>query len=322
MQPARFTDLMPPASPRVSVVMANLNGAAHIAQAVRSVLGQSETALELIVSDDGSNDDSLARAAAAAGGDPRLIVLRSEAARTGPAAARNRALAAANGAWIAIVDNDDFIAPHRLAHLIDAAERDGADIAADDLHIFYEDHATPAHRHLQGPLAQAPRWISALDYAASNVMFANDAGLGYLKPVFRREGPYGAPRYDETLRIGEDHNLIQRMLIAGARMRIYPEPLYHYRKHAASISHRLGTPAIEAMLAAHAGLNAGDDAQLKRALDRQRRALERAHAYARLIDALKARDAAAAFKAVAARPSAVTLLSQPIAARMRRLTRG
>ena len=51
---------------RVSVIMANLNGAAHIAAAVRSVLRQTERSLELIVSDDGSSDDSLAQARDAA----------------------------------------------------------------------------------------------------------------------------------------------------------------------------------------------------------------------------------------------------------------
>ena len=77
------------AGPRVSVIMANLNGAAHIAAAVHSVLRQTETSLELIVSDDGSSDDSLATARAAAAGDPRLVLLTSEKARTGPAATRS-----------------------------------------------------------------------------------------------------------------------------------------------------------------------------------------------------------------------------------------
>lgn len=308
-----------PAEPRVSVIMANLNGAPHIDPAVRSVLRQTEPALELIISDDGSSDDSLARAAQAAAGDARLIVLRSEASPSGPAAARNRAMARARGRWIAIVDNDDFIEPHRLAHLIDAAERDGADIAADDLNTFYDDGARPPHRHLRGSLARAPSWVSAADYAASNVMFGKDAGLGYLKPIFLRDGQHGSQwRYDETLRIGEDYDLIQRMLLAGARMRLYPEPLYHYRKHARSISHRLSLAAIEAMLAANARLDARGDAAAAAAFARQRAALQRAHAFTRLVEALKARDAKAALAAAAARPSALFLLRQPLLARLMR----
>ena len=46
--------------PVVSVVMANFRGAAHLARAMTSVLAQSERRLELILSDDASDDDSLA----------------------------------------------------------------------------------------------------------------------------------------------------------------------------------------------------------------------------------------------------------------------
>jgi succinoglycan biosynthesis protein ExoO len=72
---AAFGDDM---STRVSVIMANLNGAAHIAEAVRSVLSQTEPALELLLCDDGSTDDSLARAEAAAAGDARLRIVPAQ----------------------------------------------------------------------------------------------------------------------------------------------------------------------------------------------------------------------------------------------------
>lgn len=309
-------------APLVSVLMANLNGARHIAGAVRAVLDQSLTDLELIVSDDGSTDESPALAAAEAGGDERFILLRSEIARTGPAAARNRALARARGRWIAIVDNDDVIEPDRLKTLIDAAERDGADIAADDMLVFYEGQARAPHGHLPAAMTGAPSWVSPAEYARSNIMFAGGAALGYLKPVFRRAGRYGpAPRYDESLRIGEDYDLVQRMLLAGGRMRLYPEKLYRYRKHAGSISHRLSLEAIEAMLAGLARLDAGGDAELAAAFARQRAALERARAFTQLVEALKARNAGAAAAAIAARPSALMLMREPIAARLGRLRR-
>ncbi|HJS80087.1 MAG TPA: glycosyltransferase family 2 protein, partial [Vitreimonas sp.] len=200
-------------TPLVSVIMANLNGAAHIAEAVRSVLRQTERSLELIVSDDGSSDNSLQVAANAAQGDPRLVLLKSEQARTGPAAARNRALAIARGRWIALVDNDDFIHPERLERLIGAAEQDGADIAADDLLVFYEDGARAPHAHLRGALARASHWITAAAYERSNRLLSGRRALGYLKPVLRRSL---APAYNESLRIGEDSDLILRLLVNGA----------------------------------------------------------------------------------------------------------
>ncbi|MDZ4692887.1 glycosyltransferase [Terricaulis sp.] len=301
------------AAPRVSVIMANLNGAAHIAAAVRSVLRQTETALELIISDDGSTDDSLARARAAAAGDPRLVILTSEIARTGPAAARNRALAKARGRWVAIVDNDDAIHPERLERLINDAESDGADIAADDLLTFYDSIEKPPHAHLRRALAARPHWIDAAAYERSNRLLGAGPALGYLKPVFRRALD---AHYDETLRIGEDSELILRLLIGGAKFRLYPDLGYFYRKHDASISHRLDLAAIEALDTAHAKLEAGAAPDLLRELRAGAAARTDAAAFTKLITALKARDFGGAISHAMARPSALILLKDPIRARL------
>ena len=296
--------------------MANHNGTAYIAAAVRSVLRQTERALELIVSDDCSSDDSVARARQAAGDDPRLIIITS-AKQTGPAAARNRALAAARGKWIAIVDSDDYIHPERLDKLIRYAAADGADIVADNLLTFYEGRELPPHLHLSG--APAPRWISAADYVRSNFKNGGRASFGYLKPLFRRLDANGAPaRYDETLTIAEDFDLILRLQLAGARMRLYPDPLYFYRKHAHSISHRQSAASLEAILAANDKIAQANqsDAELQSAMRKQRAGLEATLAFSKLISVLKARDIGAAAKIAIARPAALLQLSQPISARL------
>lgn len=298
-------------APRVSVIMANLNGAAHIAAAVRSVLRQTETHLELIISDDGSTDDSLARAREAAAGDPRLRIITSEQSRTGPAATRNRALDAARGEWIAIVDNDDYIDAERLQRLIGAAEADGADIAADDLLTFYDSVEKPPHGHLRG----ATGWISAATYERSNRLLGPGPALGYLKPIFKRAL---AARYDETLRIGEDSELILRLLINGARFRIYPELGYFYRKHDASISHRLDVGAIEALDGAYARLDPGADTELAREIANGAAARADAKAFTKLIEALKAKNLGAAAGIALKRPSSLWLLKAPVLARLNR----
>jgi glycosyltransferase involved in cell wall biosynthesis len=303
-------------TPLVSVIMANLNGAAHIAEAVRSVLRQTERSLELIVSDDGSSDNSLQVAANAAQGDPRLVLLKSEPARTGPAAARNRALAIARGRWIALVDNDDFIHPERLERLIGAAEQDGADIAADDLLVFYEDGARAPHAHLRGALARASHWITAAAYERSNRLLSGRRALGYLKPVLRRSL---APAYNESLRIGEDSDLILRLLVNGARMRVYPEIGYFYRKHTRSISHRLDAASIAAMNAAYARIDARGDRALEREIRYGAAARADAFAFTELVRALKARDFGGALRIAVERLNALYLLKDPIAARLPRV---
>jgi succinoglycan biosynthesis protein ExoO len=308
--------------PLVSVIMANFNGEAHIATAVRSVLGQSLGALELILSDDGSTDGSLERARVAAAGDERLRILEG-GPRSGPGAARNRAIAVARGDWLAIVDSDDVIHRERLARLLAAAERDGADIVADDKIVFYEEHAAPPHAFLKGARARGPTSATAADYADSDRVMSHASGLGYLKPVIRRAaaGPE-ALRYDESLKIAEDYDLIVRLLLGGARMRIEPGLWYFYRKHEGSISHRLGVAEIDAMLAAHdRQAEAARDRATREALGRRRRSLEDVRAFCNLVDALKAWRLGAAVGIAVRRPAALWLLRRPVLDRLGRRAR-
>jgi glycosyltransferase involved in cell wall biosynthesis len=97
-----------------SVIMPAYNSAAYIAAAIASVVAQSEPDWELIVSDDGSRDDTVAIVQQAAASDPRIRLLTG-ASNRGPAQARNAAIAAARGRYIAFLDSDDLWKPEKLA---------------------------------------------------------------------------------------------------------------------------------------------------------------------------------------------------------------
>ena len=276
------TSLTPPV---VSVVMANYRGAAHLASAMASVLAQTERRLELILSDDASDDDSLTIARRIAATDDRVRVIAAPQ-NAGPAATRNRALDAAQGDWIAIVDSDDLIHPDRLARLITAADAAGADLVADDLVYF---GAVPQGRTLLQPLdLAAPMMLGAAPYLRSNDPGASLPPYGYLKPVIRRATLAGL-RYDAGLRIGEDHDLVLRLLIRGARFLLLPDPLYAYRRHAGSISHRLSVATVEAMLQAHRALPPMPDPETQAAAASVDRQLRRALRYEHLVADIKAR---------------------------------
>ena len=121
--------------PVVSVIMANYNGAAHLPQALNSVLGQTVRDVEVIVADDASPDRSGDIVSQFMQGDRRVSLIES-AENRGPGAARNDALRAARGEWVAIVDSDDIIHPERFEILLSAARSHGADAIADDLLFF------------------------------------------------------------------------------------------------------------------------------------------------------------------------------------------
>lgn len=296
--------------PRVSVVIANYNGARYLDAAIRSALQQTVASIEVIVVDDQSQDDSVAVARAIAACDPRVVV-EQLAHNGGPSAARNRALALARGEWLAILDSDDLMHPDRIDRLIAIAERDGADIVADDLLIFADDDSVPPRRFFE-PAASEPAWIELSAYLGSGRMFAKEPSLGFLKPVIRRAAleRHGI-RYDEGLRIGEDDVLIVQMLTAGLRYRLVPTLGYFYRKHGSSISHRITARDLEAIAVANArarrSLPPGDTAAV-RAMDRRDASIDRALAFTAAVTALKARRPVAAARALARRPGAIPLL--------------
>jgi len=101
-----------PAELLVSVIVPAYNAAATIDATLESVRGQSYRHLEVLVIDDGSTDDTAARVERHAAADPRVRLLRQPNA--GVAAARNRGLRAASGAYVAPVDADDLWHPHKI----------------------------------------------------------------------------------------------------------------------------------------------------------------------------------------------------------------
>ena len=108
--------LAPTLMPKLSVIVANFNGAAHLDACLRSLTRQSLSNLEIIVVDDGSTDDSVARLSQWAARDRRVVALTNRGAK-GPAGARNTGLAAARGEWIGIVDSDDLVFARRFESL-------------------------------------------------------------------------------------------------------------------------------------------------------------------------------------------------------------
>ncbi|MDB5536339.1 MAG: glycosyltransferase family 2 protein [Devosia sp.] len=266
--------------------MANYQAGDKLVPAMQSVLRQSVADLELIVCDDASGDDSIAIVERFMRDDPRISLIRADA-NGGPARSRNRGLEAARGQWIAIVDSDDIIHPERFERLLAAANHAGADIIADDLLHFYEDGA-PASLLLgagQDTLfsVNAAQWVGA--------GFDGSAPLGYLKPMIRAE-VLGDLRYDESLRIGEDYDLVLRLLLAGANMSILPEPYYLYRRHSGSISHRLSVADLEAMIISQTVMRAWLGAvppELAQAFDRRQEQLGNGLAFEELVAAIKGR---------------------------------
>jgi succinoglycan biosynthesis protein ExoO len=237
-------------SPKISVIMANHQGEQHIQEAVHSVLAQTHRNLELVVADDGSTDESVAIVRDLAQRDPRIRLLTLPE-QLGAGGARNRALEACTGSWVAIMDSDDVLHPDRLRRLLHAAEATHADAVSDDLVYFSEVPGAAGRTHLQALALSSRRTIVEADLVLSTLGRRDLPPLGYLKPLVRKSALLNL-RYNEDLPIGEDYELYLKLLRTGVRFEVVPEALYLYRRHSGSTSHRLTRQAIASMLAADA----------------------------------------------------------------------
>ncbi|XYD07001.1 glycosyltransferase [Methylobacterium sp. NMS12] len=241
----------------VSFIMAAHDAAPWIETAIRSALAQTGVAVEVVAVDDGSRDGTASVLARLAEADPRVRVIRladaGPGAPRGPSSARNAALNAARGRWIAILDADDLILPDRTRTLLDLALAADADIVADNPIPFTDMFDPQGPGMLEGGREPYLFEIDLAKYIACNQLLSRVTKLGYLKPMMRAEilRRHGI-RYDESVRIGEDFLLCLEALAAGARFVVTTYAGYGYRRGPSSLSHRLRQADIARLDAAFA----------------------------------------------------------------------
>jgi glycosyltransferase involved in cell wall biosynthesis len=174
------------------------NHARYVGEAVRSVIDQTCPDWQLIAVDDGSTDGSDEIVEKLARNEPRITLIRQ--ANAGPAAARNRALAASTGPWLTYLDSDDLWLPDALesyAAFIDANPQ------ADFIHGF-------RHRlNPDGSITESPGQFQDAPTGAAQLW--ERMYLSHLCVCYRRELIDQAGPYDESLRSCEDYELYLRM---------------------------------------------------------------------------------------------------------------
>lgn len=94
---------------KISVIIPAYNSAAFIADAVRSILDQSQPVDEIVIVDDGSTDDTQTVVESLSG--PIIYIKQPN---QGPSAARNTGIDAAKNDWIAFLDADDQWTPIKI----------------------------------------------------------------------------------------------------------------------------------------------------------------------------------------------------------------
>ena len=132
--------------PAISVIMPARNCAAYVAEAVQSILAQTFSDFELLVTDDASTDETYD--VLRGFGDARISLWRHETP-AGSAETRNELFARARGEYIALMDADDISLPERLEkqlHYLDTTGYGAAGCAISYLFASRTAHSAPERR--------------------------------------------------------------------------------------------------------------------------------------------------------------------------------
>ncbi len=123
------------ARPRVSLLMPVYNTERYLRESLESALSQDLLDIELVCMDDGSTDGSARILAEAASRDPRVRVLSK--GNSGYGDSMNRALEAARGEYVGILEPDDVMLPGALSALVGAGACGRAVRPVDDPWVFF-----------------------------------------------------------------------------------------------------------------------------------------------------------------------------------------
>jgi len=211
---------------RVSVLIPLYNRKAYIRETIESVLVQDYPDVELIVVDDGSTDggDKEVEQYAAEG---KLTLLRHpDRINKGQSAALNLALACARGEFVAVLDSDDLFMPGKLAAQVSFLQ------ANPDVGLVYGNGKGVDRNN---------KFLYEINYDHRSE--ESDPGAVLLDCYFllpqnslvRRSVYDQVGDFDETLRSGQDHDMLIRIAEITQLAHI-PVDLFRYRRHSDSIS--------------------------------------------------------------------------------------
>ena len=209
--------------PEVSIITPMYNASRWLPSLFESIRGQTFQNFEHLLADDLSTDDGVAIATALSRGDPRFHVLRMER-NGGPAAARNLAIAAARGRYLAFLDADDVWLPNKLEMQLAWTKQHG--------HAFtYHDY-----RHMSHDGARLGAVVSGPDVLTLETLHTRRGTGGCLSVMIDREQLPGF-RFPELQRtLPEDFLAWLAIIKRGCNGYRLPQDLGRYRLTPASRS--------------------------------------------------------------------------------------
>ncbi len=204
----------------VSIIMPTFNSAQHVEESIKSILAQTYTNWELIITDDNSTDDT------------RLILQRyaSEHKRikyfflyknSGAGYCRNNSIKHATGRYIAFCDSDDSWTPDKLERQLDLMEQKKCCLCYSAYYTCDEEDGS-----ING-IVKVPEKLTLKD-------MKHDNKIGCLTGIY--DSTWFGKFYMPTFRKRQDWGMFLKIMIKCEVAYGINEPLAYYRVNENSIS--------------------------------------------------------------------------------------
>jgi len=203
-------------TPRISVLLTSYNRENFIAEAIESVLAQTETDFELVICDDRSSDGTVDVINDYARRDSRIRFSINER-NLGDYGNRRQAASLARGRFLKYHDSDDVMYRHCLATMVEPLE-------AEPRAAF----AMSGPRSWPGgpcPMLLTPRLAYEREYLGSGLFHLGPAGAMFRTQVFRDLGGFPAAG------VASDY-MFWLKACATVNVLLVPGDLFYYRVHA------------------------------------------------------------------------------------------
>jgi len=205
----------------VSVIMPSYNSAKHIAESIDSILSQTYRHLELLITDDHSDDTAtLDILRSYSEKDERVNVVFLDS-NHGPGYARNKSIERAKGKYIAFCDSDDRWFPEKLERQIAFMEQKNCALCYTSYIICNDDNRE-----------------EGIVIAPSSITFGQlkrDNKIGCLTAVYDTQ-MLGKKYYMPAIRKRQDWGLFLSILRDCKKAYAIQEPLAFYRNRQNSVS--------------------------------------------------------------------------------------
>ncbi len=202
----------------------------YVEKAIRSILDQTHSDLEVLICDDGSTDQT--RAVIDGIADPRIIAMHNEQNK-GNVYTRNKLFAKATGDYICIQDADDWSAPDRIERQLEALKTSNTQVSASNFYRVKKEkkETTLSSREniiLPGVRAKFP-------FALASILLS--------KEVYDDIGPI--PNLLE--RIYAEDNYWVTLINEKYPIAFLHEPLYYYRDNIHSLTNEVNLNSLVAI---------------------------------------------------------------------------